>query len=197
MSKINVKINKNIFSDKFYPELFNYSSRWNVYYGGAGSGKSYFIAQKLIVKALKEERRTLVVRRFGTSLRNSVYQLFKDVLKDFGMSDDCRITDSMLSITLPNGSAFIFMGADDEEKLLSIQDISDVFYEEATEGSRDLLEQLSLRMRGKASNHQIHLAFNPIAKSNYLYQFVEENPPRSFTPKLNFENIFFSQHLQG
>lgn len=178
MADIQLKIHKRMFNEAYFPQLFNYDTRWNVYYGGAGSGKSFFIAQKLIIKALKSQRRVLVVRRYGITLRNSVYQLFKDVLRDFKILDQCKLTDSMLRIELPNGSTFLFMGTDDEEKLLSLQDISDVFYEEVTEGSRDILEQLSLRMRGSADNHQIHMAFNPVSTLNYMYDFLEVNPPK-------------------
>ena len=50
---LKLQINKRIFNDKFYPLLFDYSHRWEVYLGSAGSGKSYFISQKLIIKAIK------------------------------------------------------------------------------------------------------------------------------------------------
>lgn len=176
---ISLKINKRIFNEKFYPELFNYYTRWNVYYGSAGSGKSHFIAQKLIIKAMQSKRRILVARRFGTSLRNSVYQLIIDVLKDFQLFSHCRVKESSLYIQLPTESEFLFIGLDNEEKLLSLQDISDVWIEEATEASQDMLEQLSLRMRGKAENHQIHISFNPVSTLNYLYNFVNVNPPKS------------------
>ena len=53
-----------------------------------------------------------------------------------------------------------------------------MFVEEATETSRDLLEQLSLRMRGRASKHQIHLAFNPVSKLNFMYDFMVVRPPK-------------------
>lgn len=192
MGELRLQINKRMFNDIYYPQLTNYMSRWNFYYGSAGSGKSVFVAQKLIIKALKSNRRVLVVRRYGVTLRQSVYQLFKDILRDFQILDQCKVTDSMLNIKLPNGSEIIFMGLDDEQKLLSIQDISDVFVEEATETSRDVLEQLSLRMRGSASNHQIHLCFNPVSALNFMYDFMEVNPPKdAFKLKTTFRDNKF------
>lgn len=172
-----VKISRKMFNDKYYEDLFDYSTRWVVYFGSAGSGKSYSLAQKLILKGLKEKRRVLITRKYAITLRHSVFQLFKDVLTSFKLIGGCKITETMLYIELPNGTEFIFMGLDEENKLLSIQDISDVWVEEATEASKDLLEQLSLRMRGKAKHHQIHLSFNPVTKTNYLYDFVILNPP--------------------
>lgn len=180
MSQLNIKITTRMFNKVYLPYLKKYDTRWNVFFGSAGSGKSVFVVQKLIIKAMQEKRRTLVCRKVGSTIRQSTFQLFKDILATFQLLDKCKVTETMLYIELPNGSEFIFMGLDEEQKLLSIQDISDIFVEEATEGSKDLLEQLSLRMRGKASNHQIHLAFNPVSKSNYLYDFCTVNQPKSF-----------------
>ena len=52
---IKLKLHKELFSPKFYPLLFDYSHRWEIYMGSAGSSKSYFITQKLIVRACNEK----------------------------------------------------------------------------------------------------------------------------------------------
>lgn len=176
---IELNISKSKFIPKLYPTLNDYSHRFEVYMGSAGSGKSYYITQKLILKALKEKRRVIVARRYGSTLRNSVFALFKIVLNDFKLTSYCKIRETDFYIQLPNGSEFIFLGLDDENKLLSLANISDVFLEEATEASKDILEQLNLRMRGTAANQQIFIAFNPISKKNYLYNFCEVTPPKS------------------
>lgn len=177
---IELNISKKKFIPKFYSSLDDYSSRYEVYMGSAGSGKSYYITQKLILKALKEKRRVIIARRYGSTLRNSVFALFKIVLNDFKLSKYCKIRETDFHIELPNGSEFIFIGLDDENKLLSLANISDVFIEEATEASKGMVEQLNLRMRGTAANQQIFIAFNPINIKNYLYDFCEVNTPKSF-----------------
>ena len=35
---IQLSINRDVFNDAFYPLLFNYTKRWEVYKGSAGSG---------------------------------------------------------------------------------------------------------------------------------------------------------------
>lgn len=45
-----------------------------------------------------------------------------------------------MRLTFPNGSVILFQGLDEETKLLSINDISVVFIEEAYELSRDIVE---------------------------------------------------------
>ena len=39
-----INIHKEIFNDAYYPYLLDYGKRYEVYYGGAGSGKSVFVA---------------------------------------------------------------------------------------------------------------------------------------------------------
>ena len=68
-----IKISKKVFNDSYLPYLTNYENRTEVYYGGAGSGKSHFIAQKMIYKGLTLKRKMLVIRKVGNSLRDSVF----------------------------------------------------------------------------------------------------------------------------
>lgn len=180
MTSPKINISKSIFNSAFYPYLFDYTHRIEVYRGSAGSGKSYFIAQKIVLKALKSKRRVLVCRRHGVTIKETVFQLFKDTLRDFQLLDYCKINNSDRTISLPNGSILIFKGLDDETKLLSLQDISDVFIEEVFECTKDIIEQLNLRMRGSAENQQIFMAFNPISSQHWLYDYCEINPPESF-----------------
>lgn len=53
---------------------------------------------------------------------------------------------------------------------MSLNNISVIWIEEAFEVSRDMFEQLDLRMRGKAANQQLILSFNPISKNHWLYE---------------------------
>lgn len=168
-----LNIHARTFSAKFIPLLNDYSHRWEIYKGSAGSGKSHFITQKIIIKALREKRRVMICRRYGTTMRNSVFKLFKDVIESFKITHLTRIKESDMSITLPNGSEIIFVGLDNEEKLLSIAGITDVFIEEVYEVPKEIVDQLNLRMRGKAPNQQIYMAFNPISAKHWLYDFCE------------------------
>lgn len=171
---IQIKLDKSIFNDAFYPHLFDYSKRWEVYRGSAGSGKSHFISQKLIIKAMNDPgRRVLICRRYGSTITHTVWELFKQQLRFFKMLDYCTINKTDRQITLPNGSQLIFMGLDDECKLLSLTDIADVFIEEVFEASYDIIQQLNLRLRGSKDNQQLFLAFNPISKNHWLFEFCE------------------------
>lgn len=181
MANINLKISKKMFSPHFFPYLFDYEKRWNVFMGSAGSGKSFFVQQKLTIKACNEKRKILMCRRYGSTISNSIWSLQLDILRQWKLLGLCKVNKSDRTITLPNGSQFIFIGLDDENKLLSINNVSDVFIEEVFECNQELLDQLSIRMRGKAKNQQIYCCFNPISPHSFLYPFCEgDKQPKSF-----------------
>ena len=180
MAQINLNLKKSLFVPKFYPLLLDYSHRWEVYMGSAGSAKSYFITQKLIIRACNEKIKILVCRRYGTTIRNTCFSLFKDILNKWKLSSYVKIRETDFNIKFPNGSEIIFLGLDEETKLLSLNNIGAIFIEEAFEVPKPIVEQLNLRLRGSTPNQQIYMAFNPISKNHWLYEFCEVSPPSSF-----------------
>lgn len=177
---INLNLSKELFVPKFFPYLLDYSARWQVFMGSAGSAKSYFITQKLIVRACREKIKILVCRRTGTTIRNTCFSLFKDILAKWQLTKYVKIRETDFNIKFPNGSEIIFIGLDEETKLLSLNNIGCIFIEEVYEVPKPIVEQLNLRLRGATPNQQIIMAFNPISKNHWLYDFCEVNPPTSF-----------------
>lgn len=180
MGNISLSLKKGLFVPKFFPMLLDYSHRWEVYMGSAGSAKSYFITQKLIVRACREPIKILVCRRTATTIRNTCFSLFKDILAKWKLTPYIKIRETDFNIKFPNGSEIIFIGLDEETKLLSLNNIGCIFIEEAYEVPKPIVEQLNLRLRGATPNQQIIMAFNPISKNHWLYDFCEVNPPTSF-----------------
>lgn len=148
--------------------------------GSAGSAKSYFITQKLIVRACNEKIKILVCRRTGTTIRNTCFSLFKEILAKWQLSPYVKVRETDFNIKFPNGSEIIFLGLDEETKLLSLNNIGCIFIEEVFEVPKAIVEQLNLRLRGSTKNQQIIMAFNPISKNHWLYDFCEVSPPQSF-----------------
>ena len=179
MAQINLTLKKGLFIPKFFPLLFDYSKRWEFWCGSAGSGKSYTIAQRIIIRCTKEPIRVLVCRRYATTLRNSCFALFKEILTKWQLLPYVKVKETDMSITFPNGSQIIMVGLDTEEKLLSLTNISTVWVEEAYEVEKSKVEQLNLRMRGTAANQQLILSWNPISKHSWLYEFTVKNPPEN------------------
>ena len=179
MAQINLKLSKSLFVPKFYPLLLDYSHRWEIYMGSAGSAKSYFITQKLIVRACNEKIKILVCRRYGSTIRNTCFALFKEILSKWQLTPYVKIRETDFNIRFPNGSEIIFIGLDEETKLLSLTGIGTIFIEEIYEVPKPIVEQLNLRMRGNTPNQQIIAAFNPISAHHWLKDFVD-NPPNNF-----------------
>ena len=205
MAQIKLNLKKEAFVPKFFPLLLDYSHRWEVYMGSAGSAKSYFITQKLIIRACSEKIKILVCRRTGTTIRNTCFSLFKRVLSKWQLTPFVKIRETDFNIKFPNGSEIIFIGLDEETKLLSLDGIGCIFIEEVFEVPLPIVEQLNIRLRGDTENKQIIMAFNPISKNHWLYNFCEENPPESFlyihstykdNPFLDAENVRILEEMK-
>lgn len=171
------RLNPAAFNPWVFEHIDDYSRRLEVYYGGAGSGKSYGAAQKLLLKAMNSRRKVLAVRKVASTLRDSLFQLFLDLLCAAGLESGCTIHRSDMRIRLPNGSAFLFKGMDDREKIKSITGITDILIEEATELTEEDFLQLQLRLRPPDPFPQIYLLFNPVSRSNWVYPYFFLHPP--------------------
>lgn len=196
MAEINLELSKKIFNAVYYDDLWDYDKRYQVFYGGAGSGKSHYVFQKTIIKALNQRRKVLVIRKVARTLKDSCFQMTLDTLTKFQLLNMCRINNTTLTIDLPNGSQFLFKGLDDSEKIKSITGITDIVIEEATEITLDEFIQLDLRLRANRKNLQIYLMFNPVSKVNwcYKYWFAGEQPQNSKIVKTTYtDNRFLSK----
>ena len=185
MSSVTIRIPNpsSVFNDHILANLHDYSKFTEVHYGGASSGKSHGVVQKIIIKALKVwevPRKVLFLRKVGTTVHDSIFTDVQSVLSDFGILDICKINKSNYRIELPNGAVFLFKGMDDPEKIKSIKGISDVVMEEASEFNLDDYTQLTLRVRDRVhKNKQIFLMFNPVSKTNWTYQYFFIKSPNN------------------
>ena len=173
MSEVNINISSKVFNKAFIPYLDN-DKRYLVFYGGAGSGKSFFVVERYIYKLLKSKMfNLLVVRATGKSNRDSTFALFKQVISKWKLSKYFKINESDLRIKcLLNGNEIIFSGLDDVEKLKSVTfskgELTDVWIEEASEILEADFNQLDVRLRGKGTKKQIVISFNPIDINHWL-----------------------------
>lgn len=180
--KLNISPSK-VFNRHIYDHLFDYDTFTEVHYGGASSGKSHGVFQKIVIKALKDwkkPRKILVLRKVGATVRDSVFADVQATLSYFGILNMCKVNMSAFRIELPNGAEFIFKGMDNSEKIKSIKGISDVVMEEASEFTLDDYTQLTLRLRDKAHKQkQIYLMFNPVSKANWVYNAFFVKKPKN------------------
>lgn len=151
-----------------------------VFRGGAGSGKSVFVVQKILFRILKDfgkvRHSILCIRKTQPAIRKSVFKLFLEYIDAWGLDNLCKVHNTNMVITFIDNSSIQCIGLDSEEKLKSIVGITSCWIEEATELSSDEARQVDLRLRGiTASYKQICYTFNPVSKNSWLYpRFFEE-----------------------
>ncbi len=176
MTKINLNFPKpaNVFNKQIYDNLFDYSHFIEVWYGGASSGKSHGVVQKVVLKSLqhwKHPRKVLWLRKVDRTIQESIFADVIDCLSNWQLLPLCRVNKSNRTIHLPNGAIFLFKGMDDPEKIKSIKGLSDVVMEEASEFNQDDFTQLTLRLREpKHKKRQLFCMFNPVSKLNWTYK---------------------------
>ena len=157
----------------------NFKNRTQIIYGGSSSGKSYAIAQRVVLDTIRG-RNTLVIRKTSNSMKSSCFNEILSKISDFGLMYLFKVSLGDFTITcLDNNKQIIFKGLDDPEKIKSIRPISgvltDIWIEEATQISYDDFKLLKTRLRGATPfKKRITLSFNPIIKTHWIYkQFFE------------------------
>lgn len=169
----------------YQPHLQN-PHRYQIYFGGAGSGKSVFLATRCVIDTLSG-RNTLIVRQVARTLRGSCWNEVNKAIRRLGMQRFFTVSKTDLTITARNnGAQMIFAGLDDVEKIKSLTPrrgaLTDVWIEEATECAWKDFKQLDKRLRGRSRHEKrLTLSFNPVSRSHWIYKeffsiFREDRP---------------------
>lgn len=187
MPAINLNIKKNVFLPCFYPYLWDYSYRYNLYYGGRASGKTKFLHQKLLLKGLKEKRVILLMRKETNKLKDSVWKELIEVIDQFKLTQYFEFNRTDLrAICKLNGTEFKCLGLDESEKIKGYSQVSDVFMDEITAFTAEDIELIDGTLRsGKYTLPlQMYFAMNPVSKANFTYKFfgfdTGKVPPHTF-----------------
>lgn len=174
-----MKIQKQV-SPAFEDFVFDWYYERYLLLGGYGSGKSYHIAFKIILKLLQEKRKCLAVREVFATIADSCYDLFCEILDDMGLLTTdyyeykksrqvVLASKSPMSIRFHNGSRIIFKGMDKPEKVKSINGVSIVWIEEASEVKYDGYLELLGRLRTPDVSMHFIMSANPVGRENWLY----------------------------
>ena len=167
--KIEINLRKEI--NEVYQQSLYDDKRWLILYGGAGSGKSHFAAQKVLIRIMSNDKHKIVVtRKVAKTLRISVFALMLSIISSWGLASHFQTNKTDMTITFkPNGNQVLCIGLDDPEKIKSIAGITSFWHEEPTELTEEDLNQLDLRLRGETDSYKQHiLTFNPIKRSHWL-----------------------------
>jgi len=157
-------------NSRFYP-LFWIKRRYLILYGGRGSGKSTFAAQKIIKRTIEEPGHKFVCfRKVARTLRHSVFAELNKWINEWGLSRFFRVNKSEMSLVFePNGNMILCLGLDDKEKLKSLSGMTGGWIEEPTELAQNDVIEIDMCLRGETSNYkQIILTFNPVDINSWI-----------------------------
>lgn len=158
--------------------------RFIILFGGSSSGKSYSVAQIILIFTLWEGSNTLVMRKVGASIRDSIYQDFKTAADQLGITNLFRFSDGVKTITcLSNGARIVFKGLDDSEKIKGLSSFKRVVLDEESEFEEEDYKQIRKRLRGMVGQ-QIITTFNPIKETHWIKTQVFDKEKWHDIPKI-------------
>ena len=148
--------------------------RFIILYGGSSSGKSYSVAQTILIQTLQDGENTLVMRKVGASILKTIYEDYKVAAIGLGISHLFKFQQNTIKC-LVNGAKIDFSGLDDPEKIKGISNYKRVQLEEWSEFEHPDFKQLRKRLRGK-KGQQIICTFNPISESHWIKkEFIDKD----------------------
>lgn len=190
---IEVEIDKNIYLPA-YSALADYESDdidIELVWGGRDSGKSYAIAQTLLEQAMALDYfRCILVKQTHESIKDSQWQMLKDIATEWGVDQLFTFRTSPLSITCVNGATFLTRGMDTPGKLRSITNPSHAWVEEANQITEEGFINLITGLRSNKGRVKMYLSFNPEANTA---DFTDFWIYRTFFRKQGQEGAFKSE----
>ena len=177
----NFDIHPEMFNKIYYPYLQTIN-RYEVYFGGSGSGKSNFVAHKLVLQLTSIAGRNLVcLRKQGVDVKDSCYPEIYAALVEFKMLELWDVVENPVPrlTNRINGNVIAFSGVDKIDNIKSIRfkngRLTDIWYEEATEEPEEKnLRELDRRLRDPKHKCRIILSFNPVYATHWIKNFIEK-----------------------
>lgn len=177
-----------------------YHKEWQEYAikSGRGAGKSWAVADYLIVCALAGDARILCVREIQNSINDSVLKLISDRIVALGLSDFFDVQKAAIYCKI-NKSEFIFKGLRHNiDSIKSMEGITHAWIEEAQNASQasfDTLLPTIFRVKGA----KIIYTYNPRYATDAVYKrFNSGAPPKnSIVSTVSSEdNIYFTEAMR-
>jgi len=173
-------VNLNQYLNTNHTEIFQSTDRELLIRGGANAGKSYSIADKLLLQGIVQPEtsiKVLVIKSTQPSLRDTVIDILQKRASLFNLP--LRVNFQTLTAQC-NNTTFLFrsmFNQEDYKKVKSYTDIDYIWINEIIDIREQDYRMLKSRLRGgKAVFSQIISDFNPTGKTSWVFQrFYEKN----------------------
>lgn len=170
-------------------------SRYKIYFGGRGGGKSHSVAKALLVQGMQAKQRVLCAREFQNSITDSVHKLLADQIMELGLEWFYEIQKT--TIKGRNGTEFLFAGLKHNvTSIKSFEGCTRVWVEEAQTVSKASWDVLVPTIRKPES--EIWVTFNPLLEDDETYKrFIKHPPPDAIVERVNwYDNPWFPDVLR-
>lgn len=179
--------------DRSHPfsDLYYRRSRYKVYWGGRGSGKSWAIAEALVRLAAATPLRILCLREFQNSIKESSHKVLADTITRLGLDAWFTVTDT--SIRSRVGSEFMFKGCFNKlNSLRSTEGVDICWLEEAHSISEASWRVIIPTIRKIGS--EIWVSFNMDDEMDATYRrLVANRRPDAIVHQVNYDqNPYFA-----
>jgi phage terminase large subunit len=194
---------KNLFPDRLEPHwdamptwgvTLRQPYRYKVLYGGRGAGKSFAVADALLLEGAARKCRILCAREFQNSIKESVHFLLKERIYALGLEDFYKVLET--TIVGQNGTSFVFKGIrHNVQSIKSMAGLTHCWIEEGQTISAGSWQILVPTIREEGS--EIWVTFNPHQSTDPIYQeFVSSQRQNAYVRKVNWdENPWFPETL--
>ncbi|MBU2685815.1 MAG: PBSX family phage terminase large subunit, partial [Gammaproteobacteria bacterium] len=162
-----------------HSELFKSTDFELTVRGGANAGKTYSIADKLLMQPIIQDAplKALIVRKTLPRLRTSTLEVIEKRAKLFKLPFELNQANWVANIGNLKMQFLSLNNKEDYEKIRSLTDIDFIWCNELPELLETDYELLRTRIRGgKSSFAQFITDFNPIGKGTWVFKrFFEKN----------------------
>lgn len=190
----------------YAPLLMNTTARYYGAYGGRGSGKSHFFAERLVEDMVYEPGlRGVCIREIQKSLKRSSKQLLEDKIKALGLGNYFQVQEAEIKSRM--GGHIIFNGMQDHnaQSVKSLEGYDRYWVEEANAlSSRSLaLLRPTVRTTPGRKPPQLWASWNPEEKTDPIdHLFRSEDPAMlpggGVAVQVNYlDNPFFPDDLRA
>lgn len=97
-----IDFNPDLFNNVFWhlrDAFSNLLIRFIWVYGGSSASKTFSVVQLTVIEMLEgSDNNSLVLRKFATDIRDSIYSDFKNVIIDWGLQDEFIIQQNYVDL---------------------------------------------------------------------------------------------------
>jgi phage terminase large subunit len=163
-------------------------------WGGRDSGKSRDIAQRLLVACMNLPYfRCVLIRKVANTIKDSQWQLLKDVAEEWKIDHLFRFLQSPLEIHCINGNKFICRGMDEPGKLKSVSNPSHCWAEEGNQLDKDDFIIIMTSLRYNSGRVKVWFSFNPECDGDFEEYWLYEIFFKPYKKYLYKQRVFIAQ----